>query len=59
MNSRYPFASLVEVRPSMLSMAAFEAGCAAMPPRSKDFEQKHQVMVELEWRLTLDLEVSA
>lgn len=57
--SRYPFAPLVRVRPTMLSVAAFMAGCAATPPRSKDFAQKHQVMVDLEERMMLDFEAVA
>lgn len=58
-NSLYPYAPLREVRPSMLASAAFIAGCYATPPRSDDADQKYQVMVDLEQRLTQDLEAVA
>ncbi len=60
MSSRYPYAPLLEVRPAMLSNAAFKAGCLALPPRDEQADQAYQVMADLEERLTLDFdEVSA
>lgn len=55
MPARYPFAPLRKVTPAMLSSAAFVAGCHAMPPRDEKSDQTYQVMVDLEWRLTLDI----